>query len=197
MLRILIADDHEFIRKGLKQILAEEYPDVYIGEAEDTATTLSMAFSESWDLVITDISMPGGGGLEALNHIKRQLPEIPVLVLSIYPEDQFALRVLLAGASGYLNKDSAPETLLKAVKDILAGKKYITPAVSVLPHILLNAQEALVFKWLSKEKTVTEIATFMLLEVHEVDIIRQRILQKMNMQTNSQLVEYSKKNNLA
>jgi len=128
MLRILIADDHEFIRKGLKQILAEGYPDLYIGEAEDTATTLSLAFSEPWDLVITDISMPGGGGLEALSSIKKRLPAMPVLVLSIYPEDQFALRVLLAGASGYLNKDAAPETLLKAVKDILAGKKYIAPA---------------------------------------------------------------------
>ena len=128
MLRILIADDHEFIRKGLKQILTEEYPDVYIGEAEDTGTLLSMVSSEPWNLVVSDISMPGGGGLEALNSIKQQLPEMPVLVLSIYPEDQFALRVLLAGASGYLNKDSAPETLLKAVKDILAGKKYIAPA---------------------------------------------------------------------
>ena len=128
MLRILIADDHEFIRKGLKQILTEEYPDVYIGEAEDTGTLLSMVFSEPWNLVVSDISMPGGGGLEALSSIKKRLPEMPVLVLSIYPEDQFALRVLLAGASGYLNKDSAPETLLKAVKDILAGKKYITPS---------------------------------------------------------------------
>ena len=128
MLRILIADDHEFIRKGLKQILTEEYPDVYIGEAEDTGTLLSMVFSEPWNLVVSDISMPGGGGLEALSSIKKRLPEMPVLVLSIYPEDQFALRVLLAGASGYLNKDAAPETLLKAVKDILAGKKYITPA---------------------------------------------------------------------
>ncbi len=123
MLRILIADDHEFIRKGLRQILTEAFTSVYIGEAEDTGTLTTMALSEPWDLVISDISMPGGGGLEALNSIKRQLPEMPVLVLSIYPEDQFALRVLLAGASGYLNKDAAPEALIKAVKDILAGKK--------------------------------------------------------------------------
>ena len=128
MLRILIADDHEFIRKGLKQILAEEYPDAYIGEAQDTGGLLSMVSAEPWNLVVSDISMPGGGGLEALKSIKQQLPDMPVLLLSIYPEDLFALRVLLAGASGYLNKDSAPETLLKAVKDILAGKKYIAPA---------------------------------------------------------------------
>ncbi|HTN05966.1 response regulator transcription factor [Agriterribacter sp.] len=128
MLRILIADDHEFIRKGLKQILMEEFPAIYIGEAKDTGTLTTMVFSAPWDLVISDISMPGGGGLEALKSIKQQLPEMPVLVLSIYPEDQFALRVLLAGAAGYLNKDTAPETLIKAVKDILAGKKYITPA---------------------------------------------------------------------
>jgi DNA-binding NarL/FixJ family response regulator len=123
MLRILIADDHEFIRRGLKQILEEEYPAAYIGEAEDTAALMSMAIEEPWNLVISDISMPGGGGLEALNRIKKQLPELPVLVLSIYPEDQFAMRVLLDGASGYLNKDAAPETLIKVVKAILAGGK--------------------------------------------------------------------------
>ncbi|HRP54937.1 response regulator transcription factor [Agriterribacter sp.] len=197
MLRILIADDHEFIRKGLKQILTEEYPDVYIEEAEDTATAVAKAFSGPWHLVITDISMPGGGGLEALNRIKQRLPQIPVLVLSIYPEDQFALRVLLAGASGYLNKDSAPEILIRAVKTILAGEKYLLPGVEVLPHMLLNVQETIVFRWLANERTVAEIATFMLLEAHEVDAIRQRVLQKMNLQTNGQLAEYSKKNNLA
>lgn len=128
MLRILIADDHEFIRKGLRQILTEAFSSVYVGEAEDTDTLTTMVFSEHWNLVITDISMPGKGGLDALKSIKQQLPEMPVLVLSIYPEDQFAMSVLYAGASGYLNKDAAPEMLIKAVKDILSGKKYITPA---------------------------------------------------------------------
>lgn len=123
MLRILIADDHEFIRRGLKQILEEEYPAAYIGEAEDTETLMSMVTAAPWNIVISDISMPGGGGLEALKRIKKQLPELPVLVLSIYPEDQFAMRVLLAGASGYLNKDAAPEMLIKSVKAILAGEK--------------------------------------------------------------------------
>ena len=123
MLRILIANDHEFIRRGLKQILEEEYPAAYIGEAEDTEALMSMAIEEPWNLVISDISMPGGGGLEALNRIKKQLPELPVLVLSIYPEDQFAMRVLLDGASGYLTKDAAPETLIKVVNAILAGGK--------------------------------------------------------------------------
>lgn len=123
MLRILIADDHEFIRRGLKQILEEEYPAAYIGEAEDTETLVSMAAAEPWNLVISDISMPGGGGLEALNRIKKHFPELPVLVLSIYPDDQFAMRVLLAGASGYLNKAAPPEKLIRAVKVILAGEK--------------------------------------------------------------------------
>ena len=198
MLRILIADDHEFIRKGLRQILTEAFSSVYVGEAEDTDTLTTMVFSEPWNLVITDISMPGKGGLDALKSIKQQLPEMPVLVLSIYPEDQFAMRVLHAGASGYLNKDAAPEMLIKALKDILAGKKYITPAaVQELPHTLLNEVEAIVFSWLVKERTIADIATLMLLKEYEVDAMRQGVLQKMNMQTNRQLVEYAKKNNLA
>ena len=198
MLRILIADDHEFIRKGLRQILMEAFSSVYVGEAEDTDALTTMVFSEPWNLVITDISMPGKGGLDALKSIKQQLPEMPVLVLSIYPEDQFAMRVLHAGASGYLNKDAAPEMLIKAVKDILSGKKYITPAaVQELPNTLLNEAEAIVFSWLVKERTIADIATLMLLKEYEVDAMRQRILQKMNMQTNRQLVEYAKKNNLA
>lgn len=122
MLRILIADDHEFIRDGLKQILSDEFPSIHIGEAEDTGTLIEAALAQNWDLVISDISMPGGGGLEALSVIKKQLPALPVLVLSIYPEDQYANRVMVAGASGYLNKDAAPEELVKKVKSIIDEK---------------------------------------------------------------------------
>ena len=119
MLRILIADDNEFIRKGLKQILTEEFPAIYIGEAEDADELITMACAEQWSMIISDISMPGGGGLKALKTIKQQLPGLPVLVLSVYPEEQFSFRVMLAGASGFLNKDSAPEALIQLVKNIL------------------------------------------------------------------------------
>ncbi|PVD53271.1 hypothetical protein DC498_05185 [Terrimonas sp.] len=119
MLKILIADDHEFIRKGLKQILIDEFSPVHIGEAEDTNKLLELASMEEWNIIISDISMPGKGGLEALAILKKQQPHIPVLMLSIYPKDQYADNVLSAGAAGYLNKDSAPAELVQAVKAIL------------------------------------------------------------------------------
>jgi len=118
MLRILIADDHEFIRKGIKQILFDEFDQLYVKEAEDTDGLLDLAFAEEWDIIISDISMPGKGGLEALQVIKDKSPAVPVLLLSIY-------NVLSAGASGYLNKDSAPAELASAIKTILSGQKYI------------------------------------------------------------------------
>lgn len=129
MMRILIADDHAFIRKGLVQILSDEFTDLYIGEAEDTYVLIDKALAEPWDLVISDISMPGGGGLEALSVIKAKLPDMPVLILSIYPEDQYALQVINAGAAGYLNKDAAPEELVVAVNTVFSGEKYLTEAV--------------------------------------------------------------------
>ncbi|MGN6494209.1 MAG: response regulator [Agriterribacter sp.] len=130
MLRILIADDHAFIRKGLTQILTDEFASIYIEEAEDTPSLVKLALEKPWDLIISDISMPGGGGLEALGIIRQKLPEQLVLILSIYPEDQYALRVMVAGAAGYLNKDAAPEDLVTAVKIVLSGEKYITAAVA-------------------------------------------------------------------
>lgn len=119
MLKILIADDHEFIRKGLKQILVDEFSPVYIGEAEDTNALLELAPTEEWNIIISDISMPGKGGLEALGIISKQQPHIPVLILSIYPKDQYEDNVMAAGAAGYLNKDAAPAELVRTVKSIL------------------------------------------------------------------------------
>ncbi len=113
MLRILIADDHEFIRKGLIQILTDEFASIQVEEADDTGSLVKLALAKPWDLIISDISMPGGGGLEALSMIRAKLPEQLVLILSIYPEDQYALRVMLAGAAGYLNKDAAPKISLQ------------------------------------------------------------------------------------
>jgi DNA-binding NarL/FixJ family response regulator len=124
MLRILVADDHEIVRRGLKQILLEGFPIVQIEEASDTDILLQKAIEEDWDLVITDITMPGGSGLDALGKIKLQKRLLPVLVVSTYPEDQYSHHVIMAGASGYISKNTVPERLVQAVKTVLAGEKY-------------------------------------------------------------------------
>src|SRR5689334_21318299 len=122
MLRVLIADDHEIVRRGLKQILLEGFPFVHVEEAFDCPSLVDKAMTESWDIVVSDLAMPGGGGLSALKQIKEKNPGLPVLILSIYPEEQYALSVIKSGAAGYLNKDAAPEELVNAVERILSGK---------------------------------------------------------------------------
>ncbi|HYC29098.1 MAG TPA: response regulator transcription factor [Chitinophagaceae bacterium] len=128
-LRILIADDHEVIRQGLRQILREEFPQAIIEEAADGDVLLEKATAANWDIVISDISMPGMSGMQALKRILQVHPELPVLIISIHPEDQYAHSVLKAGAAGYLCKDAAITELVKAVKKILSGEKYIAPSV--------------------------------------------------------------------
>src|ERR1035438_2397218 len=130
MLRILIADDHSLIRKGLKQILLEEYPSAFIEEVEDAEGIFKKVLHNKWDIVISDISMPGRSGLDVLHDIKQNFPELPVLVLSIHSEEQYAIRVLKAGASGYLSKQAANEELVKAVQKVLQGRKYISPSIA-------------------------------------------------------------------
>src|SRR5688572_15748387 len=130
MKRILLADDHTIVRKGIIQILQNEFPTALIEEASTAEELIAKSITGRWDIVITDISMPGRSGLEALNQIKLNKPSLPVLILSMHPEDQYAIRVLKAGASGYLHKEVAPAQLIKAIHQILSGKKYITPAVA-------------------------------------------------------------------
>ena len=124
MLRILVADDHEIVRRGLKQILREGFPIVQIEEASDTEILLKKAIQEDWDLIITDITMPGGSGLDALGKIKLQKRSLPILVVSTYPEDQYSRHVIMAGANGYISKNAVPDRLVQAVKMVLAGEKY-------------------------------------------------------------------------
>ena len=125
MLRILIADDHTVVRKGLKQILLEEFPTAHIEEVPDAEEMIKKVMNSNWDVVVSDMSMPGRSGLDALQQIKQIYPDLPVLILSIHPEEHYALRVLKAGASGYLSKGSASDELVKAVQTVLLGKKYI------------------------------------------------------------------------
>ena len=202
-MRILIADDHAILRKGLKEILLEEYPSAYIEEVGDADTLFKKSLHSEWDVIITDLSMPGRSGLEALREIKQYLPKIPVLVLSIYPEDQYATRVLKAGASGYINKDTAPTELVKAVQRVLQGRKYITASTAEklandlsvdtdkAPHELLTDREFDVMKLLASGKPVLEIANMLSLSPTTISTYRARILDKMNLKTNSDLTRYA------
>ncbi len=203
MLRILIADDHEIVRRGLKQILLEGFSFVHIEEANDGPSLAEKALSEEWDIVVSDLAMPGGGGLEALRRIKEQRPELPVLFLSIYPEEQYALNVIKSGAAGYLNKDAAPEELVNAVQRILSGNKYISGDMAEkmahqlqykpkLPlHELLSEREMNVFQMLARGKSVSEISAILEIKATTVSTYRSRILEKMNMKSNVDLTRYA------
>jgi len=208
MLKILIADDHTVVRKGLRQILLEEFLSAEIEEAADAEELMKKVMKKEWDIVVSDISMPGRSGLEVLQQIKQHYPRLPVLILSIHPEDQYAVRVLKAGASGYLNKDSAPDELVKAVRQVLLGKKYITPSIaerlaSLLdqdpdkqPHDSLSDREFEVLKLLAAGSPVSEIAEKLSLSVTTVSTYRARILAKMNLRNNADLTLYAIKNQL-
>ncbi len=208
MIRILIADDHTVVRKGLRQILAEEFTDAEIEDVPDAEELIKKLLRGKWDVVISDLSMPGKSGLDALQYIRQQYPGLPVLILSIHPEEQYAIRVLKAGAAGYLSKDTAPEELVNAVKRVLMGKKYITVTMAEKiadafnrssdkkPHELLSDREFDVFKMIAAGKAVSEIADLLSLSVTTVSTYRARIMAKMNMKSNANLTLYAIENNL-
>lgn len=208
MIRILIADDHTIVRKGIRQILAEEFIDAIIEEVADADDLIKKVILGKWDLVISDLSMPGKSGLESLQHIKYLFPTLPVLILSIHPEEQYAIRVLKAGAAGYLSKDTAPEELVIAVNRVLLGKKYITLSIAekiadTLNHDItkkihetLSDRELNVFKMIASGKSVTEIAESLSLSATTVSTYRARIMIKMNMKSNGNLTLYAIENHL-
>jgi DNA-binding NarL/FixJ family response regulator len=208
MIRILIADDHAIVRKGLKQILLEQYPSAVIGEAADAETLIASTINEQWDLVICDMNMPGRSGLDALHQIKQTSPKLPVLIMSMYPEDQYALRVLKAGASGYLGKETIHDDIIKAIETVRLGKRFITPGIAEKladafdsdnirePHEILSDREFDVFKLLASGKAVTEIAEQLSLSATTISTYRSRIMDKMNMHSNAELTRYALENNL-
>jgi two-component system, NarL family, invasion response regulator UvrY len=208
MLRVLIADDHEIVRRGLKQILLEEFPFTHIEEASDTTTLVEKAIAGNWDIILSDLAMPGGGGLDAVRQIRQQNITVPVLILSIYPEDQYALRVIKAGAAGYLNKDAAPEELVNAVQRILSGRRHISEAVAELLslslhqademplHEFLSEREYRVFKLIAAGKSNTAISEELLIGSTTVSTYRSRILTKMNKKNNAELIQYAIENGL-
>ncbi len=203
MIKILIADDHAIVRKGLKQILLEEYPSATIGEVADAESLLTEVINKQWDLVICDMSMPGRSGLDALGQIKQVAPQLPVLIMSMHPEDQYALRVLKAGASGYLGKDTIHDDIIKAVQTVKLGKKFITSAVAEKladavsddsdqqAHELLSDREFDVLKLLAGGKSVSEIAVQLSLSSTTVSTYRARVMEKMNIHTNAGLTRYA------
>jgi two-component system, NarL family, invasion response regulator UvrY len=203
MLRVLIADDHPVVRRGLKEIVAEALPSAAIEEARNGAEALALARTRKPDVVVLDVSMPGRSGLEVLKELKEEYPKVPVLVLSVHPEEQFAVRALKAGAAGYLTKESAPEELVRAIRAVLTGRKYVTPAVAerlaaavelgagAAPHEALSDREFHVMRMLASGKSVREVADELALSPKTVSTFRTRLLRKMGMRTNADLTRYA------
>lgn len=208
MIKIIIADDHEIVRAGLKQIIADS-KDMHVkGEAHDGQQLLEKVRIDKYDVILLDIKMPGRSGLEILKQLKTEYPDIPVIVLSMHPEDQYAVRTIKAGASGYLTKETAGEKLIEAIKKVFNGGKYISPSLAEkladsiandkqkAPHEYLTDREYQVICLIASGKTVTEIARELFLSVKTISTYRQRILEKMNMKNNAELTHYVINNNL-
>ncbi len=203
MIKVLIADDHAIIRRGLIQILTEHADMSVVGEAQDATGLFALARTQLWDIVILDVSMPGRGGLDVLKDLKSEFPTRPVLILSVHPEDQYAVRTLKAGAAGYLSKDSAPAELVNAIRKAMQGGKYVsatlaeklafnlTPETDRLPHETLSDREFQVLRAIASGKTVSEIAEEMALSVKTISTYRTRILEKMTLKNNAELTHYA------
>lgn len=203
MIRILIADDHAIVRQGLKQILEESREMKIVAEYANGADALRWIRANDCDVVLLDISMPGMNGIDVLKLLHEEKPKLPILILSIYSEDQYAVRLIRAGAAGYLTKESAPEVVMGAVRRVAAGKKYISPAVAEmlagefgapegkLPHETLSDREFQIFLLLASAKTVSEIADTLALSVKTVSTYRSRILGKMQLRNNAELMRYA------
>jgi len=208
VIRVLIADDHAILRRGLKEILVRELDGVSCGEAESAQQVLAQVQTHDWDVVILDVTMPGRSGLDVLKDLKSLRPKLPVLVLSMHPEDQYGKRVLKAGASGYMNKESAPEELIKALRKVLAGGRYVSPLLAEKlatdlnedagrpAHEILSDREFEVLRKLASGKTVGQIAEDLRLSVPTVSTYRARILEKLNLSTTAELMHYAMRNHL-
>ena len=207
-MRILIADDHAIVREGLKQILAETADMIVADEASSGHEALEKVRQNDYDVIVLDISMPGKSGLDVLKELRRYKPKLPVLVLSIHPEDQYAVRCLRAGAAGYLTKESASDELVTAIKKVSEGKKYLTSTVAEKlayavgsdmdrpVHETLSDREYEVLCMIAQGKTVGQIAGDLNLSVKTISTYRARILEKMGMETNAQLIHYGINNQL-
>jgi two-component system invasion response regulator UvrY len=208
MIKILIADDHVIVRTGLKQILSETNDLVVTGEAGDGQDTINKVCENDYDMVLLDISMPGRGGLEVLSEIKKNKPDVPVLILSMHPEEQYAVRALKTGASGYLTKQSAPDELINAIRKVSRGGKYVTTSLAERlaseikidiekpRHEILSNREFQILCMIASGKTPRQISEELSLSAKTISTYRCRILSKMNMKNNAELTYYAIQNHL-
>jgi DNA-binding NarL/FixJ family response regulator len=208
MISVLIADDHTVVRQGLRQILSHDAQFRVVGEAANGDEVISLVKSLRVDALVLDISMPGKNGLEVLKDLKRSHPNLPVLVLSMHPEDQFAIRILRAGAAGYVTKESAPDELIGALRKVCSGGKYVSPQLAEKLavfidqesngplHEQLSDREFEVLRMLALGKTVSEIADDLMLSAKTISTYRTRVLEKMKMSTNAELTRYALQNQL-
>ncbi|MEI7989253.1 MAG: response regulator transcription factor [Chloroflexota bacterium] len=208
MLKILIVDDHAIVRKGVKQILESENDLAIISEAQNGLEALQMSRDQNWDLIILDINLPEQSGLDVLKELHYKYPKLPILIMSMFSEDQYAIRVLKSGASGYLNKQSVPEELVKAVKKISAGGKYVSDSMAELlatnlepqheksVQDILSDREYQVLLLIASGKTVSEIGEKLCLSVKTISTFRARILSKMNLKNNAELTYFAIHNDL-
>jgi two-component system invasion response regulator UvrY len=207
-IKVLIADDHAIVREGLKQILADTKDIVVAGDAENGVDTIKLVRKGKGDVLLLDISMPDRSGIEVLKQIKKEVPELSVLMLSMHREDQYAIRSLKAGAAGYLNKQSAPAELVNAIRQVAAGRKYISPSLAqeLANHIgedhetplheTLSDREYQTLIMIASGKAVSEIAAELVLSVKTISMYRSRLLQKMKLRHNAELTHYAIKNHL-
>jgi DNA-binding NarL/FixJ family response regulator len=209
MLKILIADDHPVVCRGLKQILAETPGFAMADEAHSGKEVLDKIRQKDYDVALLDIAMPDMNGVDVLKELRRQNPELPVLILSIYPEEQYAIRVLKAGASGYLTKDSAPDELTTAIQKVASGRRYISPSladrlalnlqtnIEILPHEALSDREYQVMCLIASGKATGDIAKALSLSAKTISTYRAHILRKMQMKNNYELIRYVLQNGLS
>lgn len=207
-MRILIADDHEVVRQGLKQMLSDEFPEVVFGETSSASETFDKAVAEDWDLVILDVNMPGRGGIESLADLKKVKPRMPVLILSMFSESEYAVRALKAGAAGYVNKGSVTKELIEAVKKAVSGARYITPALGELlaadlgwgggsdPHHKLSDREYEVMKLIATGHSVKVIAANLSLSEKTVFTYRTRLLEKLGLESDVDVARYALRHGL-
>ncbi len=209
-IHVLIADDHAIVRQGLRQILSETEDLLVTGEADDGAEALNLARQQPWDVFLLDVSMPNRNGIDTLKQLKKEFPRLPVLILSMHPEEQYAVRALKAGASGYLTKQSAPELLVTAIRQVASGKKYLSPAVAQQlaeaisdnhpdksPHERITDREYQVLVMIAAGKTLTQIAETLNLGVATVSTYRARLLEKMGLKSTAELIRYGLEHGLA
>jgi DNA-binding NarL/FixJ family response regulator len=208
MIRALLVDDHQIVRRGLKEVLDDEFSELETSEAENSQEALELITTQDWDIVLLDINIPGRNGLEVLSEIKRLRPRTPVLVVSAYPEEEFAIRSLKLGASGYLNKSSASDEVVTAAKKAMAGGKYVTAllaerlagtlgsGIQLAPHESLSSRELQVLQMIATGKTIKEIAGELALSEKTVGTYRLRIAKKMALNSNVELTRYAMKHRL-